>query len=426
MVRRFGHSGGTLVLGLLVACFPDRGEPGSFTVTSATDLPDARPGDGRCADTDTGACTLRAAIMESNADPDANTIVLPAGRYDLTRVAFEGTPEGSGGSLLIDGSVRVLGEGASTTIISADGLPRRPVVVWIRSGTVLLADVTIRDGGAVSNSGGGVSIAAGAFVALAGVFVTRNSTTATGSGAGIWDAGTTSLTNTTVEGNTAGGLGGGIFNADGGLLTMAQSTISGNQAGLGGGGVWNHGGLTAQNSTISGNVAWADNGGGGVFSIRSATAGPRDGRATFANATVASNRSGGGFGAGGLTNSGGFMRMSNSIVARNVDASGRDSDCSRAPRTPIESGGYNLIGDALLCALSGDLATNLTGLDPNVSALANHGGLTSTHRPLSGSPAIDAGNPAAPGSGGDACLTTDQRGRTRTGRCDIGAFEVTF
>ena len=49
-----------------------------------------------------------------------------------------------------------------------------------------------------------------------------------------------------------------------------------------------------------------------------------------------------------------------------------------------------------------------------------------THALQSGSPAIDAGNPATPGSGGNACEPTDQRGvaRPQGAACDIGAFEL--
>ena len=48
-----------------------------------------------------------------------------------------------------------------------------------------------------------------------------------------------------------------------------------------------------------------------------------------------------------------------------------------------------------------------------------------THALLPGSPAIDAANPAVPGSSSNACEATDQRGvaRPQGTRCDIGAFE---
>jgi hypothetical protein len=44
-----------------------------------------------------------------------------------------------------------------------------------------------------------------------------------------------------------------------------------------------------------------------------------------------------------------------------------------------------------------------------------------------GSAAVEGGSPAVPGSGGDACLTVDQRGvsRPQGARCDVGAFEDT-
>jgi CSLREA domain-containing protein len=56
----------------------------SFAVNSTADTVDAAPGDGVCGDT-AGTCTLRAAIMESNAlGGGGQTITLPAGTYTLT------------------------------------------------------------------------------------------------------------------------------------------------------------------------------------------------------------------------------------------------------------------------------------------------------------------------------------------------------
>ena len=55
----------------------------SFTVNATHDAVDAAPGDGICADAG-GACTLRAAVMETNALPGADEISLPAGTYVYT------------------------------------------------------------------------------------------------------------------------------------------------------------------------------------------------------------------------------------------------------------------------------------------------------------------------------------------------------
>ena len=62
---------------------------------------------------------------------------------------------------------------------------------------------------------------------------------------------------------------------------------------------------------------------------------------------------------------------------------------------------------------------------PYLFVLADNGGPTKTHAFLNYSPALDRANPAAPGSGGNACPSTDQRGEARADlRCDIGAYEM--
>ncbi len=117
------------------------------------------------------------------------------------------------------------------------------------------------------------------------------------------------------------------------------------------------------------------------------------------------------------------MTLKNSIVARNTEYT--FPDC----RGPILSAGYNLIGNSLGCSFtataSDQVGTDSDPIDPQLGPLQDHGGPTFIHPLLVGSPAIDAGDPAAPGSGGSACLETDQRGTPRPAgaRCDIGAFE---
>lgn len=65
------------------------------------------------------------------------------------------------------------------------------------------------------------------------------------------------------------------------------------------------------------------------------------------------------------------------------------------------------------CTITGDTTGNQTGVNPQLGPLANNGGPTLTHAPQTGSPTIDKGNPAVPGSGGNACPVTDQRSYPR-------------
>ncbi len=110
--------------------------------------------------------------------------------------------------------------------------------------------------------------------------------------------------------------------------------------------------------------------------------------------------------------------LRNTIVAGNTASSRPDLSGTLA------GSGYNLIGNTT--GASGFAATDLLNVDPLLGPLLDNGGPTQTHALLSGSPAINAGEPAAPTS-----LTFpkwDQRGagfaRIAVGRLDIGAFEV--
>ena len=81
--------------------------------------------------------------------------------------------------------------------------------------------------------------------------------------------------------------------------------------------------------------------------------------------------------------------------------------------------GYNIVGnnaDAVSSSQPTDqIGTPAAPIDPLLSPLANNGGLTLTHALQAGSPAIDRGDPAAP--------PEDQRGYSRVGVPDVGAFE---
>ena len=70
--------------------------------------------------------------------------------------------------------------------------------------------------------------------------------------------------------------------------------------------------------------------------------------------------------------------------------------------------------------VNGDIVgTAASPIDPQLEALANNGGSTSTHALRVSSPALNTGEPSF------SALSTDQRGLPRVvnGRLDIGAFE---
>jgi hypothetical protein len=78
------------------------------------------------------------------------------------------------------------------------------------------------------------------------------------------------------------------------------------------------------------------------------------------------------------------------------------------------------------CNLNGP--GDLNGVNPKLGTLGNYGGPTQTIPLLSGSPAIDAGNPSGCTDGLGHLLKTDQRGLPRPDSedrsgCDMGAFE---
>ena len=220
-------------------------------------------------------------------------------------------------------------------------------------------------------------------------------------------------------GNTTLPQGGGIINL--GTLVITNSAITNNTTTLYGGGIENTGGpadLTLRNVTVSSNFAYNDSGGidgdsGAIHLINSTV--------TANTADAEANGAGNG---GGFRRFNGTLELRNTIVAGNSDATGDGlaPDCSGGG---ITSQGHNLIGNTAGCgwvSATGDVVDTTADLGP----LADNGGPAFTHALLPSSPALNTGDPAAPGSGGTACEAADQRGvdRTLAGRCDIGAYEL--
>jgi len=351
---RYRHAGILVLVALLAASAlilvgpPTDAWAATFTVTSTLDEIDAGPGDGQCLSTPSGACTLRAAIQETNALAGADTVTLPGGTY-LLRF----------GEFTITSDLTITAAGADPTIVDGGGtsrvfsIPKPPSPLSTTPGArVTMSGLTIRNG-AISN---------------------------------------------------------------GGPLTLRDVTVTGNSAGAGGGGILNDDSATLTNVTISGNS------GDGIANLGRETGTGPDliylATLTLTNTTIASNTGRGIYSPPSRILHGGGTPQPRVTVKNTILANNTSGNCSGL----VASTGHNL-DNGTSCGLSG--AGDLSGVDPKLRPLGNHGGPTPTHDLAVSSPALDAGDNAG-------CPDTDQRGLPRpkdgngdgTVVCDIGAVEV--
>ena len=428
----------------------------TFDVDATDDAVDAAPGDGACA-TVAGTCTLRAAVMETNAVAGPHLVRVPAGTYALT---IPGTGGDSQGSLEIGRETTIEGAGADVVIVDAGGADRA-FVEQASSGTVVLRGMSLRNGRSQSSYGGLVRSTGIAF--LMEDCVLENGLAANGSGGGFGaQADSNIVRRCTFRGNDAVS-GGGVFVTSSvlledclfeantatrgagaatytqfGSMTLRGCELRDNVATSGGGGVRNEGSMTIDSCTFTGNRAGT--GGavqhdcsfssgqtrmtnctlhGNTASVGGGFAKVNVGTMTVIHGTIASNVAtsdhGGFSGDGGVT-------LRNTIVHGNT-APNRP-DCGSAPSALPVSGGYNLIGDAA-CVLTGSTSTDIRARDPMLSAPADNGGPVRTQALPAASPAVDA-IPAASGSPLDArgvARPADGNG-DGTLRSDIGAYEL--
>jgi CSLREA domain-containing protein len=213
------------------------GVPGgaaTFAVNDTADDVDAAPGNGLCA-TAGGTCTLRAAVMETNALAGADVVTLPAGVYGLL-LTGSGEDAGLTGDLDVADALEVNGAGADATVV--DGLGADRVFHVVGATPFALRDLTVRNGNAAASSGGGLLHAGPSPLVLERVAFTAN------------------------QASTAGG----IF-ASGSGVTVADSTFAGNFAGTGGALVAvGAGSLDVHGTTFTDNASISGPGGGIIMS----------------------------------------------------------------------------------------------------------------------------------------------------------------
>jgi len=434
----------------VVVVSADRGL--SLTVNSTHDAVDANPGDGICA-TVTGACTLRAAIMESNSSAGYDTVQVPAGVYVLT-IPGGGTPDDTCATDDLDllGDLTITGAGTDLTVVDGNGTHRVLDVVYpalaqivgltlqhgaedvgggIRVSGYLVLDHCVVAGN-VATEGGGIFVDfPGVNMGTVEIFDSAITDNTASNGGGIFnDGGTVEMLNSRVNGN-ASDYGGGIYNDDGSVLlrfstvcdnesldwgggiytqrffsfepplTVENSTICDNRARSefagDGGGIYALGGLSLTNSTISGNSTSGL--GGGIYLY-----GPGE----ISSCTISGNDATEGGGLVWADHNQGPFSITGTIVARNSALLG--PDCRLLSDA---SAGSNLLGDVTDCAALLQ-PSDLTG-NPGIGPFMGDGTPGGGHHPvLVGSQVLDASS---------SCSTTDQLGQEREATCEIGAIE---
>jgi len=432
---------------------------------------------------DSGAGSLRQAVLNANANPEPDEIVFES--------TVSGTVSLASGEITITDSLTIQGPGAELLVVEGDriAIAGNGLSVDLSGLSLLGIDVQCTASGllewdapelllrncTVGNSG----------ISLLGSNVTVHDSQVSGagiSGSVIWDCDYSPFycaklgSNISVQhSNIAGGgvstFAAGIQITDsvitrGGVSTVmsgiqiSNSVISGSP----GNGVsneswgWNGSDLSVRASTISGH------GGAGIAARGSMDYGCQSGTArviiedstisgngnggvplevcvdaTVLNSTISGNRNGNGLNiayssqgdirhstivgndSGGLwTGQGGDITLRDSIVSAN--GSGIGADLSRyLGYEGVFNIDHSLIQDP--GSVPVDAVSNIVGQDPLLEPLQDNGGPTPTHALLPDSPAIDRGDPnfVPPPD-------FDQRGadfiRVVNGRIDMGAFEV--
>jgi hypothetical protein len=388
---------------------------------------------------DSGAGSLRQAILTTNGAPGADTIDFDPTFFIVPRTI---NLTALSGQLSITDNLTINGPGSGLLTVNGGGGTR--IFNVDKSGTVIsvtISGMTVT-GGNGSTGGQFPTAGDGGAIRTTDESLTLRSMVITGNAAGANDGGAIAATSlavitvdtSTISGNTTNRSGGGIYFYSGGGLFVQNSTISGNTAGstiAGGGGIYFFGtvapsGFTIRNSTIAGNVATNASGGAMVFANLS-------GAVTIQNSTITNNSAGTtstapGTGGGGVAIISGVtaptLNIQSSIISRNTTsaANGRSDLATIAAATNNVTN--SAIGDPDGFALSGSSTGNLAyGAALNLLSLANYGGSTATVALGLDSLAVDAGsNPTN--------LTFDQRGsghpRQVGAAVDIGAFEGTL
>ena len=346
-----------------------------------------------------GSVTVNNTIFTNNAAPSGGGAIYSTRTVTVVDSNFSyntATGDGDGGAIWALGSVNVI----DSTFNSNNADPNGVNTHNFGSGGA------IESGGSVTVNGS--SFANGHAFRFGGAIHADGQVTTTGSsftnnsasyGGAVFTVESVRTTNTAFTGNP----GGAIDSKE--SVWATNTTISGN-SGFAGGGIDAEENVTLVNSTVSGNTASSQ--GGGIRAI---------GPVTLVHATVVGNTSPD---ASNLWSGVAWINSFGSVVAMPL---GGGANCALTGATSST----HSYADDLSCGFDDATDDQAIGNNPQLLALANNGGPTSTRAPQSTSPLVDA----IPAASCHPAVSTDQRGLPRPAdgdldgldECDIGAVE---
>lgn len=412
-----------LVLLFTVVASPVRAYPQDFYVDGIYDAPDVVPGDGVCESIPQGnsACTLRAAVMEGNAQAALGHEVFihlsPGETYEL---ALDGNLNGGtdvGDLDITTGGLaymQILGVPGQPAVIRAAGDFDDRLLDVKDNSLLVLRDIVLAGANFTAGDGGAIRCLWPGSTSLSVMLdhVTIRGNRALSSAAIRAQNCDVSLLHSAIEDNlSTANITGTAISVGGGDLLMVGSVVR-NNAGLMASrtlDLFSGASAVIRSSTFSGNSRTAISARtGATLYLRNATiTGNLDPSTTAAHPAVTSSATS-------------TVHVFNSIIA---DNEGSDLLINGAWHT-----GYSLLGTVHPDSSPlGHVPIN----DPMLEPIGQLGpdAYQWGHKPLSNSPAIDAGNPSTLSDSdivdASACSVLDQISAQRVGSCDVGAIELT-
>ncbi len=345
-------------------------------------------------------CNLRNALKTANTNVNASscqrqgpstepdTIRMRVGHYEANHaLPYADEDANVVGDYDVTSAVIIEGQGVALSSFAGPALDR---LFDVHSGASLtVRDATLFGGSVVGTAnpvGGAIYKRSGASVTLERVSIRDGSAERGGAIFANTASGALSLNSVTIRGGYASISGGGIALSGTGsppLTEIINTTLSGNTAPSGAAIHAEFTPLRLRSSTITSN--------------RSSS----NGALVYTGASPAQ------------------VEIGNSLVIGNTNDNGTGADLSCAPNIQLSQRFNSVIGTSAQCTFANSSGTPASS-DVRLMPLFDYGSGVPTHALNHGSSALNAGN----SSGGLGCPALDARGASRSGTCDIGAFEL--